>query len=96
MLAWLEKQGEHANFLSKIQVGDKVTRNEAGILVNMSQLNRIAKPRRVKHADKAEPKFKVGDWIIHQGTENIYQVVARIDNQYQLRYGDNYTVQKMR
>ena len=41
-----------------------------------------------------EPKFKVGDWIIHQGTENIYQVVAVIDNQYQLRYGDNYTIQK--
>ena len=45
-------------------------------------------------ADKVEPKFKDGDWIIHQGTENIYQVVARIDNQYQLKYGDNYTVQK--
>lgn len=44
--------------------------------------------------DKVEPKFKVGDWIIHQGTENIYQVVACIDNQYQLRYGDNYTIQK--
>lgn len=43
---------------------------------------------------KIEPKFKVGDWIIHHGTENIYQVVAVIDNQYQLRYGDNYTIQK--
>ena len=44
MLAWLEKQGEHSNFLSKIQVGDKVTRNEDGVLVNLSQLKRIAKP----------------------------------------------------
>ena len=41
-----------------------------------------------------EPKFHKGEWIIHQGTENIYQVIARIDNQYQLKYGDNYTVQK--
>ena len=32
--------------------------------------------------------------VIHHGTENVYQVVALIDNQYQLKYGDNYTVQK--
>jgi hypothetical protein len=42
-LAWIEKQGEHAKFLSKIQIGDKVTRNEYGVLVNLSQLARIAK-----------------------------------------------------
>lgn len=42
-IAWLEKQGEHANFLSNIQVGDKVTRNEDGVLVNLSQLKRVAK-----------------------------------------------------
>lgn len=41
-LAWLEKQGEHANFRNKIQIGDKVTRNEDGVLVNLSQLNRVA------------------------------------------------------
>lgn len=41
--AWLEKQGEHANFRNKIQIGDKVTRNEDGVLVNLSQLNRVAK-----------------------------------------------------
>ena len=40
---WLEKQGEHANFRNKIQIGDKVTRNEDGVLVNLSQLNRVAK-----------------------------------------------------
>ena len=45
--------------------------------------------------EKIKPKFHKGDWIIHHGTENIYQVVAIIDNQwYQLKYGDNYTVQK--
>ena len=43
-IAWLEKQGEHANFRNKIQIGDKVTRNEDGVLVNLSQLKRIAKP----------------------------------------------------
>lgn len=42
-LAWLEKQGEHANFRDKIQIGDKVTRNKDGVLVNLSQLNRVAK-----------------------------------------------------
>jgi len=46
------------------------------------------------NGEKVKPKFHKGDWIIHQGTENIYQVVAIIDNQYQLKYGDNYTVQK--
>ena len=64
MLAWLKKQGEHANFHNKIQIGDKVTRNEAGMLVNISQLNRIAKTRRVKPADKVEPKFHEGEWIV--------------------------------
>lgn len=43
MITWLEKQGEHANFRNKIQIGDKVTRNEDGVLVNLSQLNRVAK-----------------------------------------------------
>ena len=42
-IAWLEKQGEHAKFRDSIQVGDKVTRNEDGVLVNLSQLNRVAK-----------------------------------------------------
>ena len=42
-IAWLEKKGEHANFRNKIQIGDKVTRNEDGVLVNLSQLKRVAK-----------------------------------------------------
>ena len=47
-----------------------------------------------KHADNViKTKFHKGDWIIHQGTENIYQVVAVLSNHYQLRYGDNYTIQ---
>ena len=42
-LSWLEKQGEHANFRNKIKIGDKVTRNKDGVLVNLSQLKRVAK-----------------------------------------------------
>lgn len=44
--------------------------------------------------NEVKPKFHEGDWIVHHGTMNIYQVVTVIDNQYQLKYGDNYTVQK--
>lgn len=62
VLAWLERQGEHANFRNKIEVGDKVTRNRDGYLVNLSQLNRVAKP-----ADKVEPKFNERDWVIIDG-----------------------------
>lgn len=41
-IAWLEKQCGHDKFINGIQVGDKVTRNEDGVLVNLSQLNRVA------------------------------------------------------
>ena len=54
-IAWLEKQGEHANFLNKIQIGDKVTRNEDGVLVNLSQLNRVAK-KNENQSDKPQGK----------------------------------------
>ena len=86
ILAWIEEQGEHANFRNKIQVGDKVTRNEDGALVNLSQLNRVAKKGEQnlansektckdeqKPANKIEPKFKVGDWIT-DGEGYIWQV----------------------
>ena len=52
-IAWLEKQGEHARFRRAIQVGDQVTKNDDGVLVNLSQLKRVAKPRQ-KPADKEE------------------------------------------
>jgi hypothetical protein len=72
-IAWLEKQGQHANFINNIQVGDKVTRNRDGVLVNLSQLNRVAKkqdeqnPTYTKeydfHSIKFIPKFAKGDII---------------------------------
>ena len=42
-IAWLEKQCGHSKFINGIQVMDmdKVTRNEDGVLVNLSQLNRF-------------------------------------------------------
>lgn len=43
ILSWLEKQGEHKKFRDSIQVGDEVTRNRDGVIVNLSQLNRVAK-----------------------------------------------------
>lgn len=43
ILSWLEKEAEHANFRNKIQIGDKVTRNTDGVLVNLSRLERVAK-----------------------------------------------------
>ena len=42
-LDWFERQDEHKKFRDGIQVGDKVTRNRDGMLVNLSQLNRVAK-----------------------------------------------------
>ena len=47
-IAWLEKQGDYANFRDKAQVGDRITKNEDGVLVNLSQLKRVAKPRENK------------------------------------------------
>ena len=83
-LAWLEKQGEHANFLSKIQVGDKVTRNKDGILVNLSQLNRVAKKL---GEQKPVPKFKIGDTMrtlqeAKDGWTDGMPFVVSIDSEY--------------
>ena len=92
---WLKKQGEHANFLSKIQVGDKVTRNEGGVLVNISQLERVAKPRRVKPVHKVKPKFHEGDWVIQErvGTYKVveicktwYEVIGIDGNRYSISF----------
>ena len=88
-IAWLEKQGEQKPYGQREECLD-CQFNYAGECKSSCQMKRDEQ----KPVDKSEPKFKVGDWIIHQGTENIYQVVSRIDNQYQLKYGDNYTVQK--
>lgn len=54
-IAWLEKLGGHAKFINGIQVGDKVTRNEDGVLVNLSQLKRVAKKDEKQGEQKSNP-----------------------------------------
>ncbi len=75
--SWLEKQEQHKKFRDSIQVGDKVTRNEDGVLVNLSQLSRVAKKDEKqgeqKPADKVEHKFEIGDWVVYD--HRAYQVV---------------------
>lgn len=72
-LAYLNKRQveEIEAFVSKWNLSDKVTRNEAGILVNISQRNRVAKP-----ADKVEPKFHKGDFIKHNKANIICKIVS--------------------
>ena len=60
MLAWLKAQCEHANFRNKIQIGDKVTRNQDGVLVNLSQLKRVAKK------DEKQGEQKATEWSSEQ------------------------------
>lgn len=57
VFSWFEKQREHANFRNKIQVGDKVTRNEDGVLVNLSQLKRVAKPSEKQREQKPTDNY---------------------------------------
>lgn len=83
-IAWLEKQGKHANFLSKIQVGDKVTRNEDGELVNLSQLNRVAKPAEeynITGIKSRNAQGKLGEMIKNLKPE-LQMEVCRLKNEY--------------
>lgn len=52
-ITWLEKQNEHQQFLNKIQVGDELTKNERGQLVNLSQLERVSKPRNKQKTEES-------------------------------------------
>ena len=69
-IAWLESQGEHANFRNSIQVGDKVTRNQDGVLVNLSQLDRVAKKQ-------GEKKLYVND----NAKEMFIKALERVEEQ---------------
>ena len=77
-IAWLEKQANHADFCNKIQIGDKVTRNEDGVLVNLSQLERVAKPSRTKPTDKIKAKFDEDDWVV--SPNGVYWHIDKISN----------------
>lgn len=82
-VSWLEKQGEHTKFMESIQIGDKITKTESGNLVNLSQLERIAKPRKQNPTDNVEqkPSWNEDDEknlntiinVIHGGTHLAYE-----------------------
>ena len=88
VIPWLEKQGEQEILCDKCR-----KEHPSHSCQDITELGRCAVEYEQKSADKVKPKFHKGEWIVHHGTENIYQVVAIIDNQYQLKYGDNYTLQ---
>lgn len=71
-IAWLERQDEYTNFCNKIQVGDKVTRNRDGVLVNLSQLKRVAKPSEKQGKQKASYTT-----IVETGNGGINALVTR-------------------
>ena len=56
ILSWIEKQEAHTKFINSIQIGDKITRNQDGVLVNLSQLGRKAKPCEMAAIDMAKWK----------------------------------------
>lgn len=60
---WLKKQGEHSNFRNKILIGDRVTRNEDGMLVNLSQLDRVAKKHNITGIGSKNAQGKLGEMI---------------------------------
>lgn len=64
VVAWLEAQGEYANFRNAIQVGDKVTRNRDGVLVNLSQLNRVAKKQGEQKHDTDFSDLRTWKYIV--------------------------------
>jgi len=76
-IAWLETQGAHKKFRDSIQIGDEVTRNEDGVLINLSQLKRVAKPTEVQGEHKYIPKYKIGDYVKNTNYkgEPIYEIV---------------------
>ena len=82
-IAYLEKQGEHANFRNKIQIGDKVTRNEDGVLVNLSQLNRVAK--KDEKQGQTFTKKDVDDAYLEGVTNTKNEIEKQYEATYQIR-----------
>lgn len=80
-IAWLEKQGGNPQFWRPTKeqyealtyafyyIPDNKRGNYyAGVLKDLIEdLDRLEKQDEQKPADKAEPKFKVGDWILYSG-----------------------------
>jgi hypothetical protein len=66
--AWLEKQGEQ-----KLQ---------GKSALEAAKEEKVDNQNCVKPADKVEPKFKVGDWIVHNASRCVNQVTEIRDNEY--------------
>jgi len=89
VIAWLKKQGEHIDFLSKIQVGDKVTRNEDGVLVNLSQLNRVAKPTyNVNTKNSEDPDCDPDHVFSKEQVEKIDKRISNLEKIYRAKLRD--------
>lgn len=84
----LEKQAEHAKFCDSIHIGDKVTRNEDGVLVNLSQLDRVAKKQGEQELTVIIPKFKAGQTIKYIGDFTIYPEVFTVSKVGEAHYLD--------
>ena len=74
-IAWLEKQGEHAKFCDSIQVGDKVTRNKDGVLVNLSQLKRVVKKDEKQGEQKHAIEMKSAEESLGIDSETYNKIV---------------------
>mgnify|MGYP006873028368 CR=1 FL=1 len=89
-IAWLEKQGSHQKFRDSIQIGDEVTRNQDGVLVNLSQLQRVAKKGEQNATKRSEKDEKVleylsmmynesefdADYIVYQNRNTGFEITA--------------------
>jgi len=93
-ISWLEKQAEHANFRNKIQVGDRVTRNEDGVLVNLSQLDRVAKQGKnnmgISEATKQELKDNLNKALEEETAESWNEFLDEQETADKIQLGKKY------
>lgn len=84
VVAWLEKQGELVNSLSK-GLDNAHERIDELIQKNNELCIKLEKQGEQESTDKHEPKFKVYDWCIDNEDDIIFQIVKVLDNTYTYR-----------
>lgn len=94
-LAWVEKQGEYINFRNTAKVGDRITKSEEGVLVNLSQFERMAnkdkKQELEDNLNKALEKETPESWnkfLDEQGEQNAVEPDDLIEESYQQQADD--------
>ena len=92
-----ESEGERMrkwiiNYLSNRILNSNILAEKENLI---KAIDYLEKQGEQKPSEKIEPKFKAGDWILHCGTENTYQVVGIKDNKYQMKCNGNYTEEKI-